>query len=455
MSRPARRLCPAARIVIVTMAVLAPAVIAAVPSVAAAGPDWPEPTTGATTLTDHIWFRGRGYGHGVGMSQHGARGRALAGQSYVQILAHYYRGTTLGTTDPDRQVRVRVLAGFKPTSSSPFTIVGRRRSFTIDGIDATFPVDSTIRLDRTASGWRLTVKSAAGSELARRESVTTLLVRPASGGRLQVPPRPSSYDTYRGLLRVRAGTSISVVNEIRLDLYLRGVVPAEMPSSWPTEALRAQAIAARSYAVRRLHPTTGSYDLTDDTKTQVYLGIERETAATNQAIADTAGVVVMADSAVANTLFHSTGGAATEHNENAFVASSGSKVAGPVSYLRGRPDLRPDGTSYDDGSPYTYWKTATYSVASLSAIFAADPRTNVGTLVSLDLSARGVSGRLIKVVLAGTAGTRTVSGDVFRAAFNANNGARQPDLRSTLIDLVQDPPRATVAGQATATPFGD
>ncbi|HSL32294.1 MAG TPA: hypothetical protein VK871_01520, partial [Candidatus Limnocylindrales bacterium] len=142
------------------------------------------------------------------------------------------------------------------------------------------------------------------------------------------------------------------------------------------------------------------------------------------------------------------------NNENAFVSSTGAMIAGPVSYLRGRSDVRPDGTPYDDGSPYAYWKTDTYDVASLSAIFAADARTNVGTLVSLDLSARGVSGRLIKVVLRGSTASKTVSGDVFRAVFNARNAAGRPDLRSTLIDLVQAPARLTVAGPATGDPFG-
>ena len=63
-----------------------------------------------------------------------------------------------------------------------------------------------------------------------------------------------------------------VINHVAIDQYLRGVVPAEMPSSWPAEALKAQAIAARSYALYRIHPTTGTFDLYDDTRSQVYRG---------------------------------------------------------------------------------------------------------------------------------------------------------------------------------------
>jgi SpoIID/LytB domain protein len=413
---------------------------------------WPVPTTKPTVLTNSIWFRGRGWGHGVGLSQYGARGRALAGQTHAQILAFYYKGTSLGTVDPKTQVRVRVLAGFSPTSTNPFTVVGRGDAFSIDGLAGAFPRDASARLDKVSSGWRLTVKSSAGAELASKDGVTMVVVRPAaSASLLQLPPRTSSYDTYRGLLRVRAGTTISVVNELPLDTYLRGVVPAEMPSSWPVEALKAQAYAARSYAYRHLHPDTGTYDVKDDTSSQVYLGQEGEKASTDAVITATSGGVVKSGSSVANTVFHSTAGASTENNEYGFVSSSGGIVASPVSYLRGRADLRPDGTSYDDSSSYAYWKTDVFDVAALSKIFAKDSRTDVGTLLTLDLTNRGVSGRLYKIVLRGTTGIKTVSGDVFRSVFNANNGSSR-DLKSNIIDMVQAPVNGRVG--TLAIPLG-
>ncbi len=114
--------------------------------------------------------------------------------------------------------------------------------------------------------------------------------------------------------------------------------------------------------------------------------------------------------------------------------SSGKIVAGAVSYLRGSSDRAPDGTAYDKASPYATWQTLKYTGAALSAILAKDARTNVGTLTRLDLSRRGVSGRLISVTLTGSLGTKTVSGGVFRAAFNAGRPAGDPMLRSTLFD---------------------
>ena len=151
-----------------------------------------------------------------------------------------------------------------------------------------------------------------------------------------------------------------------------------MPSTWPEAARTAQTIAARSYAAYRLRPGVGTFDVYPDTRSQVYRGVRVETGAANKVIADTSGQVLRGGAAVANALFHSTGGGATEHNENVFVSATGAKLAGPVSYLRGSPDRDANGVPYDAGAPYATWKTKTYTLAQLSAILAADPRTNVG-----------------------------------------------------------------------------
>jgi SpoIID/LytB domain protein len=388
-----------------------------------------------------VTFHGRGYGHGVGLSQHGARGRALAGQHADTILAHYYRGTTLGTI-PNSQIRVLVLDNHASTSASPLTIYGRGGTFTIDGIATTFPANARVRLHPVTSGtmttWKMVVNASNGTILHSGTAARHFRIRPASStGVLQLYSKPGSYDRYRGVLRVITATrTADVVNELPLETYLRGVVPAEMPSSWPAEALRAQAIAARSYAAYRLRPGVSTFDAYDDTRAQVYGGLLRETSATNMAIQDTAGQVVMSNGSVANTLFHSTGGGATEHNENVFVSSTGAKVAGTVSYLRGSSDRAADGAPYDAGSPYATWKTATYTRTQLSAWLATDSRTNVGTLAKLDLRKRGISGRLISVTLIGSTGTtKTVSGDVFRSVINKNKPAGDPSFRSNLFAL--------------------
>jgi stage II sporulation protein D len=383
-------------------------------------------------------FYGRGWGHGVGMSQYGARGRAIAGQTATEILAHYYIGATLGTTDPASQIRVLVLTGFAATSESPAIIYGRGGTWTIDGIAKTFPADAKLTLAPTAAGastWKLKITSAGGTQLHAATVSGSLILRPAaSASLLQLYSKPSSYDTYRGVLRVYLSTTVKVVNVLGLDTYLRGVVPAEMPAGWPAEALKSQAIAARSYAARKVRPGESTYDVFDDARSQVYRGYEGEAAATTAAIKATSGTVLMSGSSIANALFHSTAGGATENNENVFVSATGAIVAGPVSYLRGSSDRAPDGTSYDAGAPLATWQTAAYTRDELSVIFGRDSRTSVGAISRLDLSRRGVSGRLISVTLIGGAATKTVSGDVFRAVFNAYRPTSDPQLRSTLFD---------------------
>ncbi len=408
----------------------------------------PTATPGPVTLPASITIYGRGYGHGVGLSQYGAKGRALAGQSAETILAHYYQGTTIATTT-SKAVRVLVLQGFASTATNAVTLYGRGGSYSIDGVAGTFPVDSHLRFIPTVSGttttWRVIVNGTDGATLYSAPSASSIRVRSGTGTTLQLWSTSSAYDRFRDVLRLIGptdGTSkVNVVNELPMDSYLRGVVPAEISASWPIEAIKAQTIAARSYAEYRLHPTTGSYDVYNDTHSQVYLGYLAEKTATNAAITATANKVLRTSSgAKVTALFHSAGGGATENNDNVFVSATGAKIAGVYSYLRGSMDRRADGTAYDDGSPYATWKTRTYTLAQLQAWFAADTRSNVGTLVAIDLRNRGVSGRLISVTLIGANGTmKKVSGDVFRSIFNAHRPLGDPMLRSTLFDLAPVP----------------
>jgi stage II sporulation protein D len=398
--------------------------------------------TGPTTLGDVIELYGRGYGHGVGMSQYGAYGRAVAGQSPAQILGHYYPGTTVGTS-PSSTIRVLVLEGFAPTTSNPLRIYGRVGNWTIDGISKTFPADAQLRMtpdSAAATRWHLTVIGADTTTLwSGAAPATSFYIRPASSiSLLQLYSKPTSYDRFRGNLRVivtSAGT-VNVVDWVSMETYLLGVVPVEMSSSWPAAALQSQAIASRSYAAYRLHPGTGTFDVYDDTRSQVYHGQLGEKTNGTTAVTATAGQVVLYKGAIANTLYHSGDGGWTENNEDVYTSSTGQITAGVVAYLRGSSDRMPDGSSYDKTSPFATWHTTVYSLSQIRAIFAADTRTNVGTLVALDLSHRGVSGRLISVTLIGADGTRkTVSGAVFVSVFNANTPSTDPGMRNTLFDL--------------------
>ena len=398
------------------------------------------PVTGVVTLGPATTFFGRGYGHGVGLSQYGARGRALAGQTAAQILAHYYAGTTIGTVTAGTAIRVLIMNGFAPTAAAPLRIAGHGGTWTVAGLSAVFPAEAELDLTPPATGataWHATVRDLAGAVLYDGAAPADARVAGTTAATtLQLISKPTYFDLYRGTLRwVATGASVAVLNELPLETYLRGVIPAEMPSSWPVEARLAQTIAARSYAATHLHPASGTFDVYDDTRSQVYQGVHRESAASDAAIAATANEVLRYGTGLVNALFHSTAGGATENNENVFVSASGAKVAGAVGYLRGSSDRDPTGAAYDTGAPYATWQTATYGIAQLSAIFGADARSAVGTLTSLSLSNRGVSGRLISVTLWGSAGSRTVSGQVFVDVFNAHRPSTDPPLRSTLLSL--------------------
>jgi SpoIID/LytB domain protein len=392
-----------------------------------------------------VKFYGLGYGHGVGMSQYGAKGRALAGQTAEQILAAYFKGATLSTTSATRLVRVRVLSGFAAPSTAPLVLVGRGGTWGFTGTETVFPADAQLR------AWRGTTSTGAGSTTTWQVRVlapdgTTVLhsavvsgapvMRPLEPSTsLRVTSRPSIYNSYRGSLVLVLGTSsVSVVNHVELDQYLRGVVPAEMPTSWPREALRAQVLAARSYAVRELNPATGTYDMVDDSRSQIYRGILGERPVTDALIAAEPGAVIRSGTTVVKAFFFSTGGGATENNEYVFVSSKGTPGTSRVAYLRGITDRSPDGVPYDLDAPYYDWTTSSLSRATLSTMFAKDPRTDVGSVTQLDLRRRGVSGRLYQVVLYGSNGTKTVSADTFRSVYNAAKPSYAKTLRSNLFD---------------------
>ncbi len=376
------------------------------------------------------------------MSQYGARGRALAGQLAPEILAHYYQNTTMAGLSPAAPVRILVLAPSSPTAAHPIVLHGRAAPFTLDGIAGAFPIGARAEVWRSGNGFGILVNSASGAVLLKTTSnVADLRFRAgADPGRLELDSKNSPDDTYRGTLRiVLTSSGVDAINELGLDLYLRGVVPAEMPSSWPIEALRSQAIAARSYAEAHVHPGIGAYDLFDDTRNQVYQGSLGEVTVATNAVTATAGQVLKSGSSVITALYHSAGGGATEDNENVYTSATGQVIAAPISYLRGSPDRDPGGVAYDSASPHATWHTATYGWADLSAIFASDPRTNVGVLRALDLSAKGVSGRLVRVILTGSLGTKSVNGEIFRSVFNSGSPAADPYMWSTLVDTVPIP----------------
>ncbi|MCD7879625.1 MAG: SpoIID/LytB domain-containing protein [Candidatus Gastranaerophilales bacterium] len=126
----------------------------------------------------------------------------------------------------------------------------------------------------------------------------------------------SKKSWYRGDFIINnMGSSATLINDVPLEDYLKGVVPSEMPSKWNTEALKAQAIAARSYAVATTaagkHASQG-FDLVDTTADQAYGGASVEKAATTKAVEDTKGIVLVQNKKVLPTYYHASSGGQTK-----------------------------------------------------------------------------------------------------------------------------------------------
>ena len=330
---------------------------------------------------------GRGYGHGVGMSQYGAYGQALAGRSYDRILAHYYTGTELGKAGR-KEVRVLLAEG--------------RRAVTISSSLPFFAVDATGATYRLPKG-TLTVRPdlSIPSEAGLAPATQPLVFRPAKKASLALDGR-----LFRGKLELvpQAGF-LRVVNVVALERYIQGVVAGEMPYSWPAEALKSQAVAARSYALASL--VKGKpFDLYSDVRSQVYLGVAGEKPSTTKAVADTTGQVVLYGGKVATTYYFSTSGGKTASAADVFGFS--------VPYLVSRPD------PWDKISPYYRWGPVLLGARTVQAKLGADARVT-------DVRGNATpSGRIRSVTVDTTTGSEQVPATVVRTALG---------LRSTWVTI--------------------
>ena len=272
---------------------------------------------------------GRGWGHGVGMSQYGALGFARRGYSYTRILSHYYPGTQLAKSDP---AQIRVLLAEK---RAKVTVISEAPFRLRDGEGKLRP----LRPGRLDLGPGLRVKLKAEGKPIPLPGPLTFL--PGSLPlRLEVRGKP--IRAYRGWLQVSSnGKALEVVNHVGLEQYLYGVVPDEVPDTWPPEALKAQAVAARSYAVATRK--SGAFDVYADTRSQVYGGVGAETFPASAAVDATAGQIVTYKGRVAITYFFSTSGGRTAAIEDAWPGSR------PVPYLVSVAD------PYDSLSPHHRW----------------------------------------------------------------------------------------------------
>ena len=346
-------------------------------------------------------LRGHGFGHGIGMGQYGAQGAATLGKTWLDIVRFYYPGTSLAS----KTGNIRVLISKDTTES---VIVTPKTGLVFRNVTAntTIPVPSTLS-GIPVKQWGIFPVSGDKTRSALRYKMSewhTYKSTWTGPGQFEGPSTISlvlpdnSTASYRGALRSSPPSTGSstrdTVNVLSLEAYLRGVVPAEMPSSWKAQALRAQSVAARTYAARSLTPSR-YYDICDTTSCQVYRGYAAETAATDTAIAGTAGKILNYGGQPAFTQFSS--------------SSGGYTAAGSQPYLVAKTD------PYDDwsGNPVHDWSI----LVKASTLEKAYPA--IGTLKTFQITARNGKGdwggRVDSLKLIGSTGSVTITGNTARS----------------------------------------
>jgi stage II sporulation protein D len=344
---------------------------------AAMGLSGPSATHAAPPANGTFFVSGHGWGHGVGLAQYGAYGYALHGWAAGDIVAHYYPGTDLGQA-PVKRVRVLLVPGSKSA------VVASRSPFTVR--------DAAGKTHKLPAGRQ---QLGPGLKLKLTESAKALpgpLVFSPGATPLILGDR-----AFRGSLKVTGGKSVRVVNTVGLEQYLWGVVPSEMPDTWPAEALKSQAIVARTYALTHLQNGGGDFDVYPDTRSQVYGGVPAESAPARDAVNGTLGQVVLYKGELAQTFFFSSSGGKTANVQDVW----GSK---PTPYLVSVPD------PYDTLSPYHDWGPLKFGALQLGKRLGSR-----GTLLDIHTDA-APDGRVRSLTLIGAKGNRTITGSSARAA---------------------------------------
>ena len=281
-----------------------------------------------------------------------------------------------------------------------------------DGVSRVKVGSSTNAIVRDSAGQDVGELSAMNAFNAQSGGSSVTLGKWHSGS-LWIEPKDNGFvwigsRWYRGKTRlVATGKGIIAVNHVDLDQYLYSVLGAEMSADWPLEALKAQAVAARTYALyKKATGATDTYDVGDTTKWQVYKGVESEAQSTQEASNDTVGEVMTYGGKAILAVFHSASGGHTENVEDIWTGEA-------LPYLRGVPD-------YDMGTPDYQW-TKTFSAGEIGRRIGG-----VGAVNSMTAERTTPNGRIITMLVRGSAGSKRVSGADLRKVL---------ELRSTLFTV--------------------
>ena len=360
-------------------------------------------------------FSGRGYGHGRGLSQYGAQGAAGKGVTATAILNAYYRNTAQ-VKIADRAVRVLISAD-EGADLVVTPVAGLSVRDASSGAVYTLPSGARywrIVVDANGSGIQYfdTIWHKWGAGDSRATSLPGPLTFVAAEPLELVLPGGSRRVLRGTLTAARTGTTrLASVNTLSLEHYLYGVLPREMPAGWRAEALKAQAVAARSYSLNKINraPAGAAWDICDTIQCQVYGGVRTINAN---------GTVTASEHPNTNAAVEATHGVVRTHNGTVILAefsssNGGHTAPGTVAYMEAHPDTW-DGLE----SPHTTWG-ARIAASTVEAKFPS-----VGRLDRIRITRRDgygeFGGRVTAVVLEGSSnGEPTevpVTGTVLRTA---------------------------------------
>jgi SpoIID/LytB domain protein len=399
------------RRVLVVSVVLAVAVLGAAPGALAGGDeDRASDATGRRADARSFTFYGSGFGHGLGMSQWGAYGLSRQGWGSKQILAHYYSGTRVEPQQPpvDRLriglVQNRGAVRLEAEGGSVDLRLGSRTGDVV----ATVPDGQTWRIKVSGDEYR--VLDATGATVARAGDPETPIVAVyESPARAGVPEAGHAYGRgwiEFGLYDCAGGCAMRLVLLISPEEYLYGL--GEVPSSWPSAALQAQAIAARTYAFTKAaasqHRPECDCALYASSFDQVYAGWDKESGLDGDrwvaAVDATAGEVVVEGEQTIQAFYMSSSGGHTEDNENVWGGD-------PIDYLRGVCDPG----DYTTDNPSAIWEVTLNAPEVTQAL-----SLGIGTVTGFVNAVRGVSGRIVSITVRGENGSTSVSGSTLRSA---------------------------------------
>jgi SpoIID/LytB domain protein len=366
-------------------------------------------------------FRGRGWGHGAGMSQWGARGLAEKGKTASQILKHYYSSTEVEKKTLPSSIRVGLLqerAEIWIEGDGRFDLhdrTGARRASGAAGERWRVVPDGTT-LEVFKPGSSNPVFTSGVPVTVKWEQHDTLLELPQTGYR---------YKHGRIDVDINASTGKTrAIGIMPFEKYLYGL--GEMPSSWHSEALEAQAVAGRTYALEKILRLGQGRSVCNcavyaTTADQAYVGVQHEVPRWVAAVDKTAGLVATYKDKPIQAFYSSSTGGFTENNENVFGGTA-------IAYLRGKCD---PGDYFNGDNPHNAWTVTMDGLEVAERL--QDAGHNVGTVQDIDyLAPRGVSGRVIGVKDADSGGVR-VEGTLGNARLSGSTFRSIMGLKSNLI----------------------